>query len=223
MPQPQQDPQESGRSGEACFATAPLQVTLAGERQIISFIGTGLAGLDSETGERRWFHPWNTSYGVNAADPIFLPPDRFFLSSGYGTGASLIKLAAGAESFAVETLWQNRQMKNHFSSSVRVGDHIYGFDNGTLKCLEIASGETCWRKRGFGKGSLIVAADHLLVLGDEGSLAWVEATAEGYREQGRVKALNEGGWAPPSLAGTRLYLRDAQEIVCLNLETQNKA
>ena len=208
---------ESGHPGYS----SPMALTLGGERQVISFIGSGLVGLAPESGALRWSQPWATSYSVNAADPIFLPPDRFFISSGYDTGASLLRVARTGDDFEAKELWRNRAMKNHFSSSVRVEGHIYGFDNATLKCIAVDDGEPCWRQRGFGKGSLIGADGQLIILGDEGTLALVEPTPEEYREKGRVKALSEGGWAPPVLAGEWLYLRDAHEIVCLNLAGDN--
>ncbi len=204
---------ETGHPGYA----SPMAVTLGGQRQIISFIASGLVALAPESGSLLWSHPWTTSFNVNAADPIFLPPDRFFISSGYDTGASSLHVSGGGDSFETAELWRNREMKNHFSSSVRVGDHIYGFDNAIFKCIVAETGETCWRQRGFGKGSLIATPGGLIVLGDEGTLALVEPTPEKYRENGSVKALAEGGSAPPVLAGQWLYLRDAHEIVCLNL------
>lgn len=204
---------ETGHPGYS----APMAIDLDGERQVVSFIGTGLVGLDPATGATRWSHPWRTNYSVNAADPVFFPPDRFFISSGYDTGASMIRVAREGDAFTATELWRNRAMKNHFSSSVRVGDHVYGFDNATFKCLVAEDGSTCWRQRGFGKGSLIATESGLVVLGDEGTLALVEATPDDYREEGSVQALEHGGWAPPVLAGHWLYLRDAYEIVCLNL------
>ena len=35
-------------------------------------------------------------------------------------------------------------MKNHFGSSVLVGDSIYGFDNATFRCVDAESGNPVW-------------------------------------------------------------------------------
>ena len=196
---------------------SPQRVTLHGRSQILSFTGEGLLALVPESGEVLWHHSWKTSYGVNAADPVLYPPDKIFISSGYDTGAALLQVTLQGERFVAEELWTSRAMKNHFSSSVRVGDHLYGFDNATLKAIDLTDGSTRWRHRGFGKGSLLVVNERLVVLGDEGSLALVESNPEKYNELGSVKALDHGSWTPPSLAGQWLYLRDHQEIVCLNL------
>ena len=117
----------------------------------------------------------------------------------------------------VEEAWRNQRMKNHFNTSVVIDGHIYGFDNATFKCLDAATGEQTWARRGFGKGSLIAADGRLIVLSDFGLAALVEATPEAYRETGRFQALTGKAWTPPSLAGGKLYLRDQDEIAAFAL------
>ncbi len=198
---------------------SPVAVTLGGKRQILSFIADGLVGLAADSGEELWRIPWTTSYEINAADPIFLPPDRVFLSSGYGKGALLVRVRQSGEGFRVEELWRTKKMKNHLNSSVVVGEHLYGFDNATLRCIAAATGETLWGKRGLDKGSLITADGKLIVLGGKGVLAFVEATPEEYRELAKVQALEGQCWTSPTLAGRWLFLRNHQEIVCLTLDS----
>ena len=204
---------EEGHPGYA----SPKLVEIGGRHQLLAFLGNGLVGLDPATGQRLWNHPWSTAYSVNAADPLFLPPDRVFVSSGYDNGSSLVRIQAADDTFSVEEVWTNRGMKNHFSSSVAVGDFVYGFDNATFKCLSLEDGQTQWSKRGFGKGSLVVAGEKLVVLGDNGMLALVQATSEEYRELGSAEVLEAGSWTPPSLAGAWLYVRDHRELVALYL------
>lgn len=98
---------------------------------------------------------------------------------------------------------------------------MYGYDNSVLKCIELTTGELMWQDRSVGKGSLIAAAGHLLVLGERGDLAVVEATPEAYREKGRVQALpSTRAWTPPSLSGGRIYVRDLENIACLDLRAR---
>ena len=205
---------ESGHPGYA----SPLAAELAGRPQILSFLANGLTALDPTTGERLWQHPWSTAYGVNAADPVLVGNDRVFISSGYDSGACLVRVTPGAEGpLAVRELWRNRRMKNHFSSSVAVGPILYGFDTANLVAFDLETGEHLWRQRGLGKGSLVVADDHLLVLGEEGQLVLVEATPDEYHELGRLQILDHGSWTPPTLAGHWLFARDHHDIVAVDL------
>ena len=52
------------------------------------------------------------------------------------------------------------------------------------------------------------ADGHLIVLGEEGRLALVEATPAGYREKASAQVMDGRSWTMPTLANGRLYLRD---------------
>ena len=108
-------------------------------------------------------------------------------------------------------------MKNHFSSSVLHAGYLYGFDNAVLKCINANTGEEAWKTRGFGKGSLIFADGHLIVLGESGNLALVEATHTEYKEKAQGQVFDGRCWTTPTLSGGRLYLRNEDEMVCLDL------
>ena len=108
-------------------------------------------------------------------------------------------------------------MKNKFSSSVFHDGQLYGFDEKTFKCVDAANGETRWQARGLGHGSLLYADGHLVVLGDKGTLALVEATPEEYRERARIEIFDGKTWTMPTLSGGKLYLRDENELVALDV------
>jgi len=151
------------------------------------------------------------------AMPVLVGGDRVFVSSMGDTGCALVKVVRTGAGLAVEELWRNRNMRNHFNSSLRIGDAIYGFDNATLKCLDLASGEVKWAHRGFGKGSVIGVDDRLLVLTVKGDLVMVQASPEAYEELGRTPALEGKSWTAPSYAGGRVYLRNLTQMTCLDL------
>lgn len=200
------------QSDQAGYST-PIAVTIEERRQVVFFTGTKVVALSPDDGSLLWKQPWKTSYDVNAASPVFIPPDRIFISSGYDVGAAVYRVTTSG----VEQVWRNREMKNKFSSSVLYEGHLYGFDETTLKCIDAASGEMRWRARGFGHGSLVYADGRLIVLGDEGTLALVQATAEEFREGARARIFAGKTWTVPTLAGGKLYLRDEKEIVALDV------
>ena len=111
-----------------------------------------------------------TEFGVNASDPV-VDGDRVFISTGYGKGAALLKLASDDP----EILWKSRVMRNQFNSSVLLGGYLYGIDGDTteraaLKCVEFATGAEKWSTPGIGSGGLMAADGKLLVLSDRGEL-----------------------------------------------------
>ena len=193
---------------------SPMAVTLS-DRRMFVYIGNNVLRAVDTSGKEMWSHPWPE--GESHAMPIFIPPDRFFASGTEGIGAALIRVKSDGDAMTVEEVWTNPRMRNHFSSSILHDGNIYGFDNATLKCISLDTGEQQWAKRGFGKGSLIYADGHLIVLSDRGSLVQIEATAEGYKEKGRVQALDGRCWTAPTLAGGKLYLRGQTEMVSYDL------
>ncbi len=209
------------RSGELLWSalegpagySSPIAVEIGGVRQYVFFrrVGNQLVSLSTE-GELLWSHP--TAALAVITTPIFHPPDRIFVASADDAfGGAMLRVRQTAGLFEVEEIWSERLMRNHFNSSVLVDGHLYGFDNGTFRCLDAQTGERRWAKRGFGKGSLVAAGGLLIVLSDGGTLALVEATPEAYRELGRSAAMTGRAWTAPSLADGRIYLRDFDEIV----------
>lgn len=195
--------------------SSPIAVEIDGVTQIV-FVHTAAREVVSllPDGGVHWTHPWPPG---TIAMPVYVPPDRILVSASADVGAMLLKIAEGEDGPQVEEVWKNNRMKNHFSSSVYLDGHIYGFDNGTLRCLDAETGESLWAHRGLGKGSLIAADGLLFVLSDRGKLVLLEATPEEYRELGSRQVFRSRSWTAPALAGGKLFLRDHEEIVCLEV------
>lgn len=193
--------------------SAPIAITVGGVRQVIFFTGTSVVSVAPATGKAFWRVPWRTDWDVNAAAPIFVAPDKLFISSGYGVGAALFRLKPSG---APEEIWKSRGMKNQFSSSVLHNGTIYGFDDTTFKAIDAATGKDLWRQRGLGHGSLILADGHLAVLSERGKLVLVEATPAAYKEKGSVEILSGKCWTAPTLANGKLYVRNEEQLVSLD-------
>ncbi len=195
--------------------SAPIAITVGGVRQVVFFTGKALLGVAPKDGKLLWRVAWRTDWDVNASTPIFVPPDKLYVSSGYGVGATLFQIKTADGKVNVDEVWQSRRMKNQFSSSVLHNGHIYGFDDSVLKCISAATGEEKWKESGFGHGSLILADGHLVVLSERGKLLLVEANPAGYREKGSNQILSGRCWTAPTLADGKLYLRNQEELLAL--------
>ncbi len=200
-------------SGPAGYNSAlPVQV---GDKKRFVYVADGqLICIDEEGGEV-WAHEW--PQGETHAMPIRIPPDKLYLAGAEGVGARLFRVKETDGKGEIELLWEQPFMRNHFSSAVVHDGTIYGFDNATLKAISVEDGKVAWGKRGLGKGSLIFADGHLVVLSDRGKLLLVEATSEGYEEKGSVQALEGLCWTAPAFADGRLYLRNHDELVVYDL------
>ncbi len=200
--------------------SSPQAVTIAGRRQILVFTPSALLAL-LPSGEVYWRRPWP----LTVSQPVFVPPDKIFVSTTHVTGspseggATVLKVSDDGEKAVVEPLWESRILRNYAGSSVLHEGHIYGFDNATLRCIAAETGELRWARRGLGKGTLVSADGLLLIWSDQGKLTLAEATPDGYRQKGQVRIFDEGRtWTPPTVAGGRLYLRGRTDVVCLDLK-----
>jgi hypothetical protein len=91
-------------------------------------------------------------------------------------------------------------------------------------CLELPTGKVVWEDRGVGRGMIVYADGHLIVRGDSGPVALVEATPEGYREKGRLALASRSrdlAFSHPVIAGGRLYMRDIDTLLCFDLRGQD--
>jgi outer membrane protein assembly factor BamB len=175
-------------------------------------------GVDVNDGRVLWQYDRVANRVANIATPI-VRNDLVFVSSDYGAGCALLKLAPGG---GVSEVYYSRDMRNHHSSSVAVGDHLYGFSSAILTAMRFADGQVAWRDRSVGKGSLAYADGRLYVYSEHGVVGLVEPNPTAYREHGRFE-LQTGSaptWSHPVVAGGKLYLRDQDTIYAYDVRAR---
>ena len=205
------------QSDEAGYSSAIL-LEYGGVAQAIFFTGIRALGVNVRDGRLLWEYRSVSNRTANIATPI-VRGNRVFLSSDYGTGCALLELKPNGNGFTAEEVYFNRNMKNHHSSSVLVGDTLYGFSSSILTALRFDTGEVRWRDRSVGKGSLVYADGHLYCFSENGVVGLVEANPEGYREKGRF-SIRQGSlptWSHPVVVGGRLYIRDQDNLYCFDV------
>lgn len=196
---------------------SPMLITLAGRRQVVVVSATRVMGLAPEDGSLLWSHTWDTSMGINVSQPIPVDGNRFFISAGYGKGASLVEVSGSGKNFSARALWENINMKNKFNSSVLHEGYVYGLDEGILTCLDVNTGARKWKGGRYGYGQVILASGHLIVSSDSGELALVKASPDQYVEVARFAALDGKTWNYPAIAGGKLLVRNATQMAAYNI------
>ena len=191
---------------------------LGGKRTALVFKAKALVALDHSTGAELWRQTWETNYDVNAASPV-VAGDKVFLTSGYGKGATALRITAGKP----EQLWFNKSLRAHFNSPVVVGGFAYGMDGtadpkAPLVCVDLENGETKWKSKDVQGGSLILAGDKLLILTETGDIVLADPSPSGYKEISRKHVLGARNWVQPTLANGRIFARNNKgELVALGL------
>jgi outer membrane protein assembly factor BamB len=195
-------------TGDAYSTPQPFEA--GGRPAMAVFNSEGLVVFDRTDGTEIAAHSWRTKYDINAATPIILD-DRIFISSGQNRGCALLELTDAG----LEVVWEKKLMSTKMTGCVLVDDHLYGFDDAILQCLDLDGNER-WRKRGLGMGTLMAADGRLIIMSAKGELIVATATPDAYTERSRTKVL-EGGvyWTMPILANGLIYCRNSEgDVVC---------
>jgi outer membrane protein assembly factor BamB len=209
-----------GRRGYATAAySSPIVAVVDGQKQYIQFLSGGVVGIDAKTGQFLWHYDKPANGTANCSTPIFRD-GAVFAASAYGTGGGLARLRRDGMEYKAEEAYFVKAMQNHHGGMVLVGDHLYGTGSGTLLCINFKTGAIAWQERCVGKGSVAYADGHLIVRGESGPVALVEANPEAYKEKGRFAQPDrspKAAWPHPVIAGGKLYLRDWDNLFCYDL------
>ena len=214
-----------GGSSPAGYSS-PLITTLAGVPQILIFNYGSVAAHNPNGGEVLWQQPWPNSTEC-VSQPVPLPEDRLFVSSGYGIGCKLFKIARAEDNQLKATLvWETPRLKAKFTNVIHRDGYIYGLDDGVLVCLDLADGQRKWKRGRYGHGQIVLVdgpdrirdqSDLLLVSAESGDVLLVEVNPNESKELARFPALASKTWNNPALAGQYLLVRNDREAACYEL------
>ncbi len=205
------------QSDSAGYSSA-MPVQVGGTTQIVFFTDLRAVGVDLKDGKFLWSYPRASNKTANVATPV-VRGNRVFLSSDYGTGAGLVEIK---DDGSAQEVYFTKQMRNHHSSSILIGDYLYGFSSGILTAMRFDTGAVAWRDRSVGKGSLAYADGQLYALSENGVVGLIDATPTGYVERGRFRIPQDSlpTWTHPVVTGGRLYLRDQNTIYAFDVRAK---
>jgi hypothetical protein len=86
----------------------------------------------------------------------------------------------------------------------------------SMAAVELKTGTIKWRDRGFAKAQLLYA-DGKIILAQDGTLALCKVSPEKFEVLSKAPVLESIAWTPPTLVGTRLYVRDRKTIEAFDL------
>jgi outer membrane protein assembly factor BamB len=201
---------------KAGYAT-PYPFTFDGKRYIATFLGKSMLLVDAKTGKEVWQTPWTTSYDVNASSPIF-QDGQLFVTSGYGTGCALFQLTAAGDKLEGKEVWRNKNIVNKFQSCVLTDGVLYGGDEKSLKAVELKTGTVLWEVKDQGANATVILADgQLIVLSESGKLLIAPVSPKEFKPTAEAKILDGRCWTIPVICGGKLYARNLQKAVSVDL------
>ena len=200
----------------------------AGVKQYVQLLGRGVIGVRASDGKFLWNYNKVANQVANIATPL-VSGDYVFASTGYQTGAAMLKLAKSGDGVtATEAYWlDGKTFQNHHGGYVLVGQHIYGghgHRRGAPICIDLASGKIVWggegtRNEGTGSAAVTTADNLLYFRYEDGTMMLIEATPEGYKPKGHFKipGVSRPSWAHPVVLDGKLYLREDDKLLVYNV------
>ncbi len=203
-------------SDRAGYSSA-IVANVGGVRQVIALSAESALGVEEDNGELLWRYTKVSNRTANIATPIYHDGEAF-LSSAYGTGCALLRL--GPKSMS--EVYFSGDMKNHYSTSVLVGDYLYGYNDSILTAMQFSTGKVAWKNRSVGKGSVVYADKRLYLLSEDGVAGLADPTPDAYKEISRFTIAHGSlpTWSPPVIANGTLYLRDQDNLTSYDIRAK---
>lgn len=202
----------------AAYSSA-IAVDLKGVRQYVNFTHTAVIGVRADNGDFLWSNSASANGTANCSSPVAYR-GYVFSSSGYGQGCALVKITGKRGRDGADLVYKNEELRSHHGGVVLDGQYVYGTDEGVMKCLDVMTGKTQWQDRSVGKGAVVYADGKIILRSEQGPIAMMDATPEGYHERGRFDQPDRSGqaaWAHPAVADGKLFIRDQGLLLVYDL------
>jgi outer membrane protein assembly factor BamB len=214
----------------------PTIIDVAGKRQLLLVRPSAFSAVNPETGEEYWSVPYEATSGSVIMSPVRWGQNVYV--GGYSNKSLLVSL--GEDRPAAEIEWRDKPQ--HGISPVNVQPFVndgvmYGFDqNGRMYGVELPSGKRLWEttepvsKRPVYSGTAFIvrqgdAGDRYWMFTENGDLIIANLTPKGYEEIDRTHLIEPTNtafgrdvvWCMPAFANRRMYVRNDDECICVDL------
>jgi outer membrane protein assembly factor BamB len=188
---------------------------------VVFLTAKGLVSLNSKDGAIRWKYPFADFILESSCTPVAF--DGKVLASSITAGCVLLEM--DAKNSKVTKVWSN-SLNCYFSTPVALGKDTLYMVTGSLlektavlRCVDATNGKEHWSRKNVGKyhATLLRTGDNkMLMVEEKGDLVLFHPNPKEYSELARSKICGNT-WAHPALANGRLYIRDANDLICVEM------
>ncbi|MBT4845083.1 MAG: PQQ-like beta-propeller repeat protein, partial [Planctomycetaceae bacterium] len=209
------------KGGDGASFSSIVKTRVGKIEQYVQLVGRGLIGVACDNGRFLWGYNDISADVANIPTPI-VRKNLIFSANGYNAGSVLLKLTSdGDDGISVTEIYrlQGNEFQNHHGGVVALGEYVFGghgSNNGLPTCLNLATGEILWKRRGPGVGSaaVIYVNNRFIFRYQNGVVALLKADGSGFIIQGKLQIPDAGGdsWSHPVVANGCLFLREQNVI-----------
>jgi outer membrane protein assembly factor BamB len=206
---------------------------------LLVWMRESLFAVSPGTGEISFEFPWRARIleSVNASMPV-VHDETVLITECYGKGSAMLdtrNLETVDGKLTPKLLWsdaskRDKALEAHWNTPIVIGDSVFGCSGrhsapAELRCVDWKTGEVRWKKKGLSRSSVTYVDGHFIVLGEQGQLLLIEATADKFNlvteyepsvGNNAVK-FKSPCWAAPIISHGLLYVRGKDQLVCFEL------
>lgn len=195
--------------------SSPILIQRDGRDEMVLLAGEEVVGMNPANGDIEWRYPFES----NVMTPVLGDDGVLFVSSPE-LGSRGLKLTRKDGAVRVEEVWSNKKLKVGYTTASRSGKwflaSIGEYDEFSMTAIDAATGAVVWEEPGFQMANLVLADDKLIIL-DQGWLSLDTPTPYGLIRGSKFQLFKKPDWSIPTVVGQRLYARDHESIVALDL------
>jgi outer membrane protein assembly factor BamB len=214
---------------ESLTHSTPVLTTMNGARQLIFATQSGLVSVDPQTGNLLWRTSYPIGYNglaLGASPAVY--SNLVFITAFYSQGSAAFEILYTNATHVPRLLWSSTAHQSHWSTPVCYQGCLFGQftpdnANAQLRCLDLRTGALKWATNNFGRGSVLLVNDHLLVITERGSLVLAKPNTNAYTEVARFLAMPDFHtdtnkcWNAPAVADGKVYVRSTSYATAFDL------
>ena len=199
----------------------PTIIQVEGQDQLVFFSPTEVIGLNLENGKFLWRYPVKCYTENNLTPALQLDERHLWVASQLDGGSRILKLPARGSNQPPEVSWESPTIRQAHWHSFVEGDFIYGSfggnSNSFLAGFNWRTGTFVWRQRGFHLAKGVMADGKFYFTDENGQLVIAKLSPQGVEILDAYQILSRVSWTAPTLVGTKLFLRDREHILAVEL------
>jgi outer membrane protein assembly factor BamB len=208
-------------TGDGPGYASPIEVEIAGTRQIVTQSQRKIIGISAESGELLWQIPFETEYVMNIVTPIAYKDLLIF--SGYGKSVFAVKVERREGRWAANQVWENKEVAMYMNSPVLNGHRLFGMSHrnkGQFFCLDADTGKTLWTgdPRQAYNSAMLIAGDLIFALTDTGDLIVSKVTDNSANPFKKYSVSNTQTWAHPVIVEKSILIKDETSLSMWDME-----
>lgn len=200
---------------------SPMVIELDGVRQVISMAAEAVVGVAVADGTILWQYPWTSKNGgMQAITPIVY--DGTVIVSSYHSGVTALKPKRSEGRWAVDVVWETKDVSMFLSNGVLIGDTLFGLADkasGQYFALDAKTGKILWlgKPRQATNTAVVKAGDLLFLLNDDAELIVAKSNRTAFEPLMSYSVADSATWAQPVVSGNRIFVKDVSSLALWTL------